>query len=465
MREATARGPSIDITEFERRLRGAEPANEKHAADPLAELARLLHGDEAEPSADPYGRVFEADRRRAETRGRPAAPPAPPPPSAPAYHDDYHSAELRGSLPPQPAVDPQSYHYPADQAAQADWSHHESQDYLDYGAEADAYDQYEQYEEEEPQGFFAKLKSKLRPWHAVAGIAAIGAVSVGWSFAHRNGVIAPREIATINAPEGPAKVQPSTVAEAASPQRGATILDRNESAPVKKVVSHEEQPVDPTAAARVVRLGDGPVDAPHEPAAPAAMAAEPKKVKTVSVRPDGTVIDKDAQAPAIARPAPPPPPSRTAALGSNPTFALGGVDAAAPTATPKSPAKPATTPRAAQPPRKPEKPVSENAAERPASEQIASIETPAADAAGAEAGGFAVQFGAAGSEAEARQLLQTISQKYRAQLGGHRLGYRFAKVGEKSVYRVRVAGMSKEAAVGICEKVKAAGGNCFVAGN
>lgn len=465
MREATARGPSIDITEFERRLRGAEPGKEKRSADPLAELARLLHGEEGETAADPYGRVFSADQRSAEAPRRPAAQPAPPPPVAPAYHepayhDEYHAAELRGSLPPQPTVDPQAhYHYPADQTADAGWSHHESQDYLDYGLEPDAYDQYE--EEEAPRGFFSTLKSKLRPWHAVAGIAAIGAVSVGWGFAHRNGVIAPREIATINAPEGPAKVQPNTVAEAASPQRGATILDRNESAPVKKVVSHEEQPVDPTAAARVVRLGDGPVDAPHE--APPPAAAEPKRVKTVSVRPDGTVIDNDAQAPAIARPAPPPP-QRAAAVGVNP-FSIAGLDASSPTVTPKSPAKPATTPQTAQqPPRaKPEKPAAEKTIEKNAPERTASIDAPAADDAGG--GGFAVQFGAAGSEAEARQLLQTIASKYRTEIGGRKPGYRIAKVGEKTVYRVRVAGMTKETAVGVCEKVKAAGGNCFVAGN
>lgn len=462
MREATARGPSIDITEFERRLRGSEPSDDKRSADPLAELARLLHGDEAASNVDPYGQVFAAERRqRSGAPARAAPQPVPPPASAAPYHDDFRTADLRGSLAPSsPAEEHSSYYYPADQAAAVDWPHQESQDFLDYGVEADEHEPYG--EDDAPQGLFERLKSKLRPWHAVAGIAALGAVSVGWGFAHRSGVVAPREIATINAPDGPAKVQPHAVAEAASPQRGATILDRNQSAPVKKVVSNEEQAVDPTAAVRVVRLGDGPVDAPHEPAPAAAQGnffpSEPKKVKTVSVRPDGTVIDHDAPPPAVARSTPPP--SRAAAFGLNPR-STEGLDA---TATPKSPAKPATTPHAAQPLRpKPEKPV----AEKPASEQTAAVEAPAAEdnTPTAATGAFAVQFGAAGSEAEARQLMQQVAAKYGSQLGGRRLGYRFAKVGEKSVYRVRVAGMSKESAVGICEKVKAAGGNCFVAGN
>lgn len=467
MREATARGPSIDISEFERRLRGAKKSDETRSSDPLAELARLLHGDEAAQPVDPYGQVLAADRgERIDQPTKGAAPhPAPPQPGVAARHDDFLSAGLRGSLtPPFAEEDPSSYRQPAGQPAAADWSHPETTDYLDYGVEPDEQDQYRR--EEPPKGVFEKIRSALKPWHAVAGVAALGVVSVGWSFAHRGGVAGPREIATINAPEGPAKVQPNVVAEAAAPQRGAAILDRNQSAPVKKVVSREEQPVDPAAALRVVKLGDGPVDAPHEPAQGAfgpSFVSEPKKVRTVSVRADGTVIDRDAPPPAIARPAPTlaSPPVRPASLGVNP-----GVDASPPTATPKSPAKPATTPRAAQPPRPKtvaEKPAAED--KPAAAEQTASAEAPAAEDHAAATGAFAVQFGAAGSEAEARQLMQQVASKYNGQLGGRRLGYRLAKVGEKSVYRVRVAGMSREQAVGVCEKVKAAGGNCFVAGN
>lgn len=470
MREAAARGPSIDISEFERRLRGVGKTDEKRTEDPLAELARLLHGDETAPPADPYGQMFAAEPPAKAAASRPAPPP--PQPSGAAHHDGFRSPDLRGTLPPSSAAEEHSaYYYEASQAPAADWSHPESQDYLDYGVGADERAQYA--EDEAPRGVFGTIRSKLKPWHAVAGVVALGAVSVGWSFAHRGGVAGPREIVTINAPEGPAKVQPSVVAEAASPQRGAAILDRNQSAPVKKVVSNEEQPVDPAAAVRVVRLGDGPVDAPHEPAPSGqspSFISEPKRVKTVSVRPDGTVIDRDAPPPAIVRPAPTlaPPPARPAALGVNPR-AGAGEDASPPTATPKSPAKPATTPRAAQQPLpKPERPAVEKAVpEQTAAAGIPAADTPAGEdyAPAAAAGAFAVQFGAAGSEAEARQLMQRVAAKYNAQLGGHRLGFRLAKVGEKSVYRVRVAGMSKETAVGICEKVKAAGGNCFVAGN
>jgi hypothetical protein len=451
MREATARGPSIDISEFERRLRGgSEPKAETPAGDPLAELARLLHSGESETAQDPYGRMFGPDPRvaaqtqaQAQTRS-----------SDPAEE----LGLLRGTLPPAPGQQhSQPYDYPPrSHAADADWAQHDAQDYLDYGV---APDEMAEEQPAEPKGFFSSLRSRLKPWHAVAGVATLGAVSVGMVFGHRSGVVAPREIATIHAPEGPAKVQPRTVAEASAPKPGATILDRSQSAPVKQVVSNQETPLDPAAAVRVVRLGDGPVDAPHEPAPAGSLyGAEPKKVKTVSVRPDGTVIERDAPPPALARPAPTAPAAaRPAAPGAAPRAAQQAPDAA--TATPKSPVKPATTPHAAAPARpKPEKPA--------ATEQTASAEAPAAqEAAPVASGAFAVQFGAAGSEAEARKMIQDVSAKFGAQLGGRRPGFQFAKVGDKSVYRVRAAGMSRESAVGVCEKVKASGGKCFVAGN
>lgn len=76
-----------------------------------------------------------------------------------------------------------------------------------------------------------------------------------------------------------------------------------------------------------------------------------------------------------------------------------------------------------------------------------------------------MQFGAAGSEAEARALMKTVVAKYGSQLGGLKPTFKMATVGEKTVYRVRVAGMSKDSANAICGRVKAGGGACFVAGN
>ncbi|MCQ4189095.1 SPOR domain-containing protein, partial [Methylocystis suflitae] len=131
------------------------------------------------------------------------------------------------------------------------------------------------------------------------------------------------------------------------------------------------------------------------------------------------------------------------------------------TATPPTQAKPTTTPpRIAKP--------------KPAAPKVAAVEesprdaAPDADsdqAAPPSKGGFAVQFGAADSEADARELLKTVVSKYRSQLGGLKPTFKMATVNDKTVYRVRVGAVSKESANAICSKVKATGGSCFVAGN
>ena len=130
------------------------------------------------------------------------------------------------------------------------------------------------------------------------------------------------------------------------------------------------------------------------------------------------------------------------------------------TATPPSQAKPtATPPRIVKPKPTPKAAVAESA---DASAPDADTEQ---DAGAPSAGGYAVQFGATASEADARAMLKSVVEKYRAQLGGRKPTFKMATVSDKTVYRVRVAGMSKESANAICSKVKASGGACFVAGN
>jgi hypothetical protein len=426
MRESSVRGPAIDLSEFERRMRGGEPPKAAPKADPLSELARLMQGEAAE--ADPFRELLPDPR----------AQRAAPPPPAPEW-----DAHLRGSydapppIPPEPRhYDESQQHYVAHDAAYQDQGYADQQydaayhggaeggwaddsQYLDYGAE-------EPLEDGDEKG--AGIRKFLRPWHAVAAIAVVAVGSIAWGFMHRNGGSGSKEIAVINAPEGPVKVKPSAETDEEAPNaNGAAVLDRKDSTPVKQIVTHQEQAVDPTVAPKVVKLGAGPVDAPHEPA----LGAQPKKVKTVTVRPDGSRVDDAALPPAVAKTANPAP--------ADPSLAKG--------ATPKPEARTATTP-AAKP--------------KPAP-KVAATESPGAEEAAPSAsssGNYAVQFGAANSEEEARNLLKTVSAKY-----GVKATFKPAKVGDKMVYRVRVAGVSKDSANAICNKVKAAGGNCFVAGN
>ncbi len=539
MRELTGRGPTVDLSEFERRLRGAEPASQSKA-DPLSELARLMDGEDEETSAERYGRVFaappaasraeftefsewlaqsgkpaaaeaaasgaakvdenalaaafrgslapdaaEAGQTLAQSRGPGAAfggayqdqgqlPPAPPraayqntAPRPPAYQEPAYSAreypetDPRGAspagqaradggghasahasnvgAPPPPAADGEwtEDSYGQDSYGQGSYGQGSygqgSHGYDDYGPEDDA-----GYPLEEPEPSRVPHWLRFKPWHVIAGVATLAVVSIGWGFAHRGGADGPRDIATINAPDGPAKLPPAAGADPGGGQ-GAAVLDRNENAPVNKMVSHEEQAVDPKAA-------------PYDPGPLA--SSEPKKVKTVSVRPDGSVIENEAVPPAVAK---------AARGGSNDSASKAAAGKSG--GTPLSAAKPATTPRA-------EKTVGAAPAKPKTAPKVAAVEENAApvdDAAAAprkvSGGSFAVQFGAANTEADARALMTKIAGKYGSQLGGHRPTFKMAKVDGKTVYRVRVGGVSKESATGICEKIKAGGGTCFIAGN
>ena len=442
MRETSVRGPAIDLGEFERRLRGPERAPQ--VDDPLSELARLVQGQD-HAAADPYSQILAEARdarvQAAELRGSYDA--APPVAAEPPY---YPEPSMEQPLEPAYPVDPdyrdlppsynaqQAGYEPAHYGAEAGWS--DDSQYLDYGQSDEDY--------EDPHGGW---RSWFRPWHAVVAISLVAVLSIGFAFWHRSGSNASREIATIVAPEGPVKVKPSAEAETATPDASAAVvLDRREQAPVQKVVTNQEQAVDPSVTPSAALLGDGPVNLTHEPPAPA--TAAPKKVKTVTVRPDGSRVEDGALPPAVAMA------SRPAETAAH-TAVAGAIGAA--TATPPTQAKPtATPPRIAKP--------------KPVAPKVAAVEKSSPDADSGQSappskGGFAVQFGAADSEADARELLKTVVSKYRSQLGGLKPTFKMATVNDKTVYRVRVGAVSKESANAICSKVKASGGSCFVAGN
>jgi hypothetical protein len=76
---------------------------------------------------------------------------------------------------------------------------------------------------------------------------------------------------------------------------------------------------------------------------------------------------------------------------------------------------------------------------------------------------YAVYFDeAAPDEQEARNLLGEVQRKYGAQLAGGRLTYRRVRVGDATLYRVRMSGMSQARASELCASLKANGGGCEV---
>ena len=220
-------------------------------------------------------------------------------------------------------------------------------------------------------------------------------------------------------------------------------------------------------------------------AAPAAAPAYPqfKRVKVVSVRPDGSIIGTDT---APAAPAPATMPTLVAALppsvgapattrSADPVADAGDVapqpaDVPIPKPRPgqiggkSTHAKPAQDADASATADPATAPVPAKPARSRAPVQVADAsDTDPGATASTSSGGFAVQLAAEPSAEEARSTLQRLQRKYADELGGHRGTFHRVKVGDKQVYRVRIGSLSHEEANDICDKLKASGGSCFVA--
>jgi hypothetical protein len=228
---------------------------------------------------------------------------------------------------------------------------------------------------------------------------------------------------------------------------------------VPEAPANPPRTIDGLAGAASVPVPAPPAQAQPQPSAePLSIAdlIEPKKVKTVSVRPDGTLLPNDA------------PPQVTAAAvpvpAARPTAA-----SLAKAATPKSAARVATTPRSAA--------ADANGNPQPSRTSVvakakrveladARGQTPVAGAEQAMPGSFSVQLAAPGTEQEARETEVRLTQKFAAELAGFHTSIHKAAVGGKPVYRVRVPGFaSRDEAIALCQKVQSGGGHCFVAKN
>jgi len=511
MSEPAVKRPMVDLDEFERRLH--RPASSvPHKEDPLAELARLVGGHE-----DPFKAVFDHERAPGQARREPQPlhyPEAVPhePHIEPQFGaNDFRAHDFRADEYPMDeaqlhgTIHPAAYAEPVHQAAapagaarrgMTQQELQQAEEEAWYGAEAPAATPLAYH-----QGAAARssdMPRSRRPLFITAALVAIGVMGIGASFAYKSSSN-PGQIATIKAPGGPVKVQPDQPGGVDVPNQDVSILDKSQQPVPTGVASHEEQPVDlahqavstvpPSANLSPTSAASGAASVPVPPPPPAngqtrsvgqttyqsygiGSLIEPKKVKTVSVRSDGTLLPNDK---------PPQMPDSTAAAPAAPRVVAQNTDASKQT-TPKStarvismtkPAAPqsieqlaegADTPAEAAPaPAKP-KPV----ASTPKPTKVASLDnaqnlhdTPPATGAGG--GGFAVQFAAPASEKEAHELTSKLGAKYGAQLSGHRLTYHRVKVNDKDVYRVRTGGLSQSEAASLCEKVKSGGGSCFVA--
>ncbi len=265
---------------------------------------------------------------------------------------------------------------------------------------------------------------------------------------------------------------PSKIAAAGDSQAGKVIQDRvGGSGAPERVVSREEQPValkDPgTVAPRVVLAApvapaQMPAAASAQPAAPSTAApGEPKRVRTVTIRPDGS------EARAAATPASPfpPAPAQTLAPPAAPSSAAPPAAAARATAPPRAAAPARNTPLSLNPQ------ANEAAAPLPPAPRTAAVTAAPArnspNAAASATGNYVVQVSSQRSEAEAQASFRSLQAKFPGVLGGRQALVRRADLGEKGVfYRAMVGPFgSSDDASRFCNGLKAAGGQCIIQRN
>ncbi|MFE1598732.1 SPOR domain-containing protein [Methylobacterium sp. ID0610] len=420
-------------------------------SDPLAELARIVGQD------DPFRALLAAkDTRRAgaaeAARGR-VEPQVPDyagaqtergsGPSLDAFNQ-YLSAVQREAVPePEPDLEPQ--------------------------AEAPA----------APVGEPAPEAPRGRRRLALVG-SALGIVAVAaggaltWKALHpHRGSGAPIVVA---ADPAPLKIAPQNAGGVEIPDQNKQIYERNAKDGQIKIVNREEQPLDVKQAARALTSEAPTAGTPAPPpGAPVSLLTEslgePRRVRTVSVRPEPPPFEaqRAAQQGTQGGPAPAAP---------VPTMTLPDPTPAA--ATPRSAARSAATTPAPAPVATPEPQAADTVASttvgapkaKPAPQRVASAEQPpikpapaASPETQAPVGGFSVQLSVRATEREARAAFVQAQERYHAELAGQSPLIRQAEVNGKTIFRVRVGPMSKESANGLCSKLQAAGGTCFVAKN
>ncbi|WP_162244723.1 SPOR domain-containing protein [Aureimonas sp. Leaf454] len=219
---------------------------------------------------------------------------------------------------------------------------------------------------------------------------------------------------------------------------------------------------------------------------------QPRKVRTMVVRPDGTLVPSEMQAvetaaastaPIVAGSSAPAAPSaliEVASVEPRPDTSAAPQPVAeadlAPSVAPEpvvaapepvaSTAPEPATDVAPPPATLPVEPAADTASAIPPAAdpmEVAAI-APPAPVAPMPTGGYFVQISSQPSEALAQKSLQSLGARYSGVIEGRAVGIQSAEIpGKGTFYRVRIAAASKTEAASLCNRLKAAGGNCFVA--
>jgi hypothetical protein len=518
------------------RYRSSRPdrlSQDRPSGDPLSELARLIGQDDAVAATARNG----GSRRHRDSADREDISPAPPRRGGPSpdelLHEESHPAPDRhgryddsdarqgaylaeppaAGLQEEHSYDPRAgngagYHGYEEEAGFRRGTESDDQARYDEG-EPEAYDApaYDDRYDEDPEaagydngpyygqdGQMAedpyeapppRRRSRLYPIAVVLGVAVVGTAA---AYAYRT--------LTNSGSDTPPVIKASTeptkqMATGGDGQSGKQIYDRLDhgQAQNEQVVSREEEPVNvqgrsgdaltASGTAATGTLGGLPSGGPV--ASPPMLSGgtpttdgEPRRVRTIPIRPD-----QGGSTPPVAdaNPATPPPPPEMPVATTAPTPAA-TVPAAPP---PPAPTASRGRGRTVKPP-----PTTVAATEPPAQAQTQDSEPPAAHAPlavapaapsgqphraatnGADgAAHYVVQVSSQRSEADAQASYKALQQKYASVLGGHDPIIRRADLGDKGTfYRAQVGPFATmDEATQLCNSLKSAGGQCIIQRN
>jgi hypothetical protein len=462
---------------------GATPAP---SSDPLAELARLIG------QSDPFAEFGRDSEHRAAAPAAPVAPPA-----APTYGSNDYYASAPVAPPQQPQAPPygapiarQTYTSPS-YAAGADPYHADNQAHGFPDAQAGGYQsnlyQPNQMHADEEDDLYDDIPPPRRRVGvvAIAAVFALAVIGTAGAFGYRalfgsSGSNLPPPV--IKADTQPSKIVPAS----ANKTPNKLITDRvSDHAQDEKLVSREEKPVEMSGTTPPAQD-----NAQQAPQGNGVVTGEPRKIHTITIRPDQLGSGDSQPGGAMATAPAPAAPSPRINGGPSPIKPVAPrVAVTAPVAnTPEQPSRTAETRaapaehRAAAPVRTANAPLSLNpnavdaapapAPRAPMRTAASAAPMPIAQSANAAtrpaAGGSGsyVQVSSQRSEADAQAAFHSLQAKYPSQLGNRQPVIRKVELGEKGTYyRAMVGPLAGNEASELCGGIKSAGGSCLIQRN
>ena len=315
----------------------------------------------------------------------------------------------------------------------------------------------------------AALRTANRSWGLGASVLAIALIGgLGAYVLTGDDLIgAPSDVLVVKADTSPIKVAPQDPGGRSIPNQNKAVYERVQSAAAdvqpsqKTLLTAVQEPVDlpkaddnglpgvdlsPITGARAAELAR--TDAASVPgvsavAEPDPNVLQPRRVRTLTVRPDGTLVVENTE---------------PADASSSSTGAPAMLEAAA---------KPVEMPTAAAPRAQPplaEPVATESIAPAPEPVRTASIESPKPEpVAPASNSAYYVQISSQPTEDAAKQSQSNLTKRYASVIGGRNVVIQTAEIkGKGTYYRVRVGADSRDEANSLCASLKSAGGSCFV---